>query len=494
MPEGFAGEGFAGTKVTGKPRIGLSRSSQFSESLVAGLLGVIDGAVVMSIGFAMHWAFLGIDSPGVSSYFAALALIVVLVGLFFYFAGLYEFETVVAWPRRIARLVIILATVLLVLTGLGFAFKISDLFSRAWVFATFGGSAFGIVICRAAYASWLQKAARTGRLQRRIAVVGVGEQARLFLSRLQNESAPWRRVVGVFDDRTVSRTGADINGYSVVGNLGDLVDWIRRGDIDDVVITFPWNADHRLIAVTQKLRELPVHIYVGSDLIGYHFPAHHHRILACVPVLEIEKVPFSGWSGVFKWVEDKVLASIMLVLLAPLLALVAVVIKLNSPGPVLFHQKRFGFNNQLIEVYKFRTMHHHMRDENADQLTSKDDARVTSVGKFLRRSSIDELPQLINVLKGEMSLVGPRPHATGAKAGNRLYQEVVADYAARHKVKPGITGWAQISGWRGETDTEEKITKRVEHDLYYIENWSVLLDFKILFLTIFTGLGGKNAY
>ena len=494
MPEGFAGEGFAGAIAGGKPHVGISRSSLFSESLVAGILGLIDAVIVMSIGLGAFWAYLGIDSPNASSYLAALTLMAALTVLFFYFAGLYDFETVAAWPRRITRLLFILAAVLLVLAGLGFAFRISDLFSRAWVFTTFGVAAFGIVIGRAVFASWLGRAARTGRLQRRIAVVGMGEQARLFLSCLQEEHAPWRRVVGVFDDRAISRTGAEIDGYSVVGNLSDLVDWVRRGDIDDVVIAFPWNADHRLIAVIRKLRELPVHIYVGSDLIGYHFPTHHHRFLARAPVLEIEKAPFSGWSGVFKWVEDKALASILLVLLTPLLALVAMVIKFDSPGPVFFRQKRYGFNNQFIEVYKFRTMHHHMRDENAERLTSRDDSRVTRVGRFLRRSSIDELPQLINVLNGEMSLVGPRPHPTRAKAGNWLYQEVVADYAARHRVKPGITGWAQVRGWRGETDTEEKLRKRVEHDLYYIENWSVLLDIKILLLTAITGLVGKNAY
>ena len=494
MPEGFASEGFAGARAAGRLGVGASRSSLFFESLVVGILGAIDCIILMSVGFATMWVYLGFNNPEVSSYVAAMILMAAFTVLFFYLAGLYEFETVNAWPRRMLRLMVILVTVLLVLTGLGFAFKVSGLFSRVWVFTTFGTAAFGIIIGRAAFASWLRAAAKSGRLQRRIAIVGVGEQARLFLSRLQEEKAPWRRVVGIFDDRTISRTGADIDGYSVVGNLSDLIDWVRRGDIDDVVIAFPWNAADRLISVTRKLRELPVHIYVGSDLIGYHFPAHHQCVLARVPVLEIEKVPFSGWSGVIKWIEDTVLASILLVLLAPLLALVALIIKIDSPGPVLFRQKRYGFNNQLIEVYKFRTMHHHLRDENAERLTSRNDSRVTRVGRFIRRSSIDELPQLINVLNGGMSLVGPRPHPTRAKAGNRLYQDVVADYPARHRVKPGITGWAQVNGWRGETDTEEKLRKRVEHDLYYIENWSVLFDVKILFMTVFTGVFGRNAF
>ncbi len=494
MPEGFAGEGFAG-KIPVEPRYaGIRRNSVMSENFVASILGVCDAVILVAVGLVSWLAYLGASNPDLSSYVAALALMAALTALFFYFAGLYDFETVAAWPRRMPRMLFILAAVFLVLTGLGFAFKISGLFSRAWVFTTFAAGSVGLVMGRAAFASWLRSAAKSGRLQRRIAVVGVGEQARLFLSRLHEEHAPWRRIVGVFDDRTISRTGADVHGHPVVGNLSDLVDWVRRGDIDDVVIAFPWNADERLISITRKLRELPIHIYVGSDLIGYHFPAHHHRVLGRVPVLEIEKVPFSGWSGVFKWVEDKVLASILLLLLAPLMALVAIAIKIDSPGPIFFRQNRYGFNNQLIGVYKYRTMHHHLRDENADRLTERNDSRVTRIGWFLRRSSIDELPQLINVLKGEMSLVGPRPHPTRAKAGNRLYQDVVADYAARHRVKPGITGWAQVNGWRGETDTEEKLRKRVEHDLYYIENWSVMLDVKVVIMTVFTGSFGKNAF
>jgi lipopolysaccharide/colanic/teichoic acid biosynthesis glycosyltransferase len=161
---------------------------------------------------------------------------------------------------------------------------------------------------------------------------------------------------------------------------------------------------------------------------------------------------------------------------------------------VLFRQKRYGFNNELIEVYKFRSMYTDMSDANASQLVTKGDPRVTKVGRFIRKTSLDELPQLLNVLNGSLSLVGPRPHALQAKADNRLYNDVVDGYFARHKVKPGITGWAQINGWRGETDTEDKIQKRVEHDLYYIDNWSVFLDVYILLKTPFSLISNDNAY
>jgi exopolysaccharide biosynthesis polyprenyl glycosylphosphotransferase len=178
----------------------------------------------------------------------------------------------------------------------------------------------------------------------------------------------------------------------------------------------------------------------------------------------------------------------------PLMLVIAILIKLDSPGPVFFRQMRYGFNNQTINVLKFRSLRVEEQDETAESLVTKDDPRVTRVGAFLRRTSLDELPQMLNVLKGDMSMVGPRPHAMRAKAGGRYYESVVAQYAARHNVKPGITGWAQVNGWRGETDTEDKILKRVEFDLHYIENWSILFDLRIIMKTIPSLLRRENAY
>jgi len=202
----------------------------------------------------------------------------------------------------------------------------------------------------------------------------------------------------------------------------------------------------------------------------------------------------ADWGYVLKAIEDRVLATLFLLIGLPIFAVIGALIKLDSNGPVFFKQKRYGFNNELIEVYKFRTLRQDMTDHNAERLVTADDPRVTRIGKFLRRTSLDELPQLISVLKGHMSIVGPRPHATAAKAGSRLYQEVVDGYYARHRVKPGITGWAQINGWRGETDTEEKIMRRTEHDLHYIDNWSIWLDLYIVARTPLALIRGLNAY
>jgi len=198
---------------------------------------------------------------------------------------------------------------------------------------------------------------------------------------------------------------------------------------------------------------------------------------------------------VMKWLFDKFVGGLLLLATSPILLLTAIAIKLDSRGPVFFKQKRYGFNNELIEVFKFRSMYVDQCDATASKLATKNDPRVTRLGRFLRKASIDELPQLINVVfKGDLSLVGPRPHAVHAKAENRLYDEAVDGYFARHRVKPGITGWAQVNGWRGETDTHEKIQRRVEHDLYYIENWSLLFDLYILATTPAALAKTENAY
>jgi exopolysaccharide biosynthesis polyprenyl glycosylphosphotransferase len=213
-----------------------------------------------------------------------------------------------------------------------------------------------------------------------------------------------------------------------------------------------------------------------------------------VPVLDVLDQPITDWDVVMKWLFDKTVSAFALIALAPVMLLVALAIKLDSRGPVLFKQKRYGFNNELIEVYKFRSMYTDKSDSTAAKLVTKDDPRVTRVGRFIRKTSIDELPQLINVLRGELSLVGPRPHAVNGHMSNRLFEDVVDGYFARHRVKPGVTGWAQIQGWRGEMDTEEKVRRRVEHDLEYIENWSVWLDAAILVRTLLMVLRTENAY
>ena len=262
-----------------------------------------------------------------------------------------------------------------------------------------------------------------------------------------------------------------------------------------MIFSLPISAEGRILQMLKKLWVLPVDIRLSAHSNKLRFRPRAYSYLGNVPVLDVFDRPITDWDVVMKWLFDKIVGGLALIALAPIMLLIAIAIKLDSRGPVLFKQKRYGFNNELIEVYKFRSLHADQTDVNASKLVTKDDPRVTRVGRFIRKTSLDELPQLFNVVfDGNLSLVGPRPHAVNAKAETKRYDEAVDGYFARHRVKPGITGWAQINGWRGETDTQEKIQRRVEHDLYYIENWSLLFDLSILAKTPLALLKSENAY
>lgn len=300
-------------------------------------------------------------------------------------------------------------------------------------------------------------------------------------------------MIGFIDDR-MARLPDTVAHLPVLGNTQDLEKMIREERVTQILVALPWSAENRLDYIIRNLRKFPVNVLLVPDMIAFRHA--HNRIseVANLPMFNASEVPLRGWSPVFKRIEDMVLSSVALILLSPVMLLVALAIKLDSPGPVLFRQKRYGYNNRLIEVFKFRSMYQNQSDFTADKQTTRGDPRVTRVGRFIRKTSLDELPQLFNVFAGSMSMVGPRPHATATKAAGILFEEAVQEYTARHRVKPGITGWAQINGYRGETDTLEKIEKRVEFDLEYIENWSVWFDLYILFRTVPAVILTKEAF
>lgn len=330
-----------------------------------------------------------------------------------------------------------------------------------------------------------------------IAIIGAGEAGEKLIDKLER-SGPWTRIVGVFDDRARSperrMTGIAPERYPVHGTTDELVPYSQRVRIDEIFIALPWTAQARINDIVRTIQVIPANIHLCPEIPRDPMISRRLTSVDGMPVVTMVSKPVSGWGYLTKWVLDKSLALVGLLVLSPLLLLVAALVKLESKGPVFFRQPRLGFNNKLMMIYKFRSMYADQSDMAAAQLATKNDPRVTRLGKILRRLSIDELPQLLNVLIGDMSLVGPRPHALEAKAAGHLYHEIVAGYALRHKIKPGITGWAQVSGWRGETDTEEKIVRRVECDLFYMHNWSVLFDLYILLLTVFKAPFHKNAY
>jgi len=340
-------------------------------------------------------------------------------------------------------------------------------------------------------------AAAKGHIARNIVIYGDSEHAKSLINYVMENNEAWNHVVGIYDQRKTRSSIPDdlmLNGKPLLrGDTDDLVKLVKEQQIDEIILALPSTSPKRVLEILGAIEHLSVDIHLSPEMQGFTMPLKLARSCGH-PVINLASRPVAGWQRLAKDFLDRVGALLLLILMSPLLLLVALVLRLESKGPVFFQQERFGFNNKTFKIYKFRSMYVDKLDANADKLVVRNDPRVTRVGSILRKTSIDELPQLINVIKGEMSLVGPRPHALNAKAGDELYDRVVSEYALRHRVKPGITGWAQVNGWRGVTDTEEKIQKRVEHDLYYIENWSFLMDLKILLLTPVAVLSGKNSF
>ncbi|MBO6755992.1 MAG: undecaprenyl-phosphate glucose phosphotransferase [Roseibium sp.] len=366
--------------------------------------------------------------------------------------------------------------------------------SQFWLGAWYAMALTGLICLRLGVFLCVRHWISIGRLERRAVIVGGGSAAADLIHELEAQADNDIRICGIFDDRANDRSPPVVAGYPKLGNINALVEFARRARIDMLIVCIPLRAEKRVLELLRTLWVLPVDIRLSAHTDKVRFRNRGASFIGAVPFVDVVEKPIADWDMVGKRIFDVVFASLALVALTPVMIAAAIAIKLDSKGPVLFRQKRFGFNNEIIEILKFRSMYTEMADPHAKKVVTRNDPRVTKVGRFIRKTSIDELPQLFNVLTGRLSLVGPRPHAVNAHTDNRTWDEVVDGYFARHKVKPGVTGWAQINGWRGEVDTPEKIQKRVECDVYYIENWSILFDLKILVLTPFRLLNTENAY
>ncbi len=376
-----------------------------------------------------------------------------------------------------------------------FFLKMGEEFSRFWLASWFLGGLLVLAALRVLIGRLVINWSKAGVLERRAVLVGGGPEAVELIRALRNEPANDIRICGIFDDRSSDRVPATAEGLPRLGRIDELLEFGRQAEVDMLIVALPMAAEQRLVQLLKMLWVLPVDIRLSAGASRLRFRPRSYSYVGAVPFLDLFDKPIADWNRVAKSCFDRVVGSILLVLATPVMLAVALAIRLDSPGPVLFRQKRYGFNNELIEVFKFRSMYIDQTDHNAAKLTTRNDPRVTRIGRFIRKTSLDELPQLINVaVKGNLSLVGPRPHAVQAKAADRLYEQVVDGYFARHRVSPGITGWAQVNGWRGETDTQEKLERRVEHDLFYIENWSVIFDLYILLLTPFRLLNTENTF
>jgi putative colanic acid biosynthesis UDP-glucose lipid carrier transferase len=384
-----------------------------------------------------------------------------------------------------------IAGVVPVLLFLLFISKQSEAYSRIIVSSWFLMAPFLISVWRTAATLILRELRSRGYNSRAAAIVGMTELGEQLAMQMKEVPSLGLRAEAFYDDRDEERCHPISPELGTrAGTLDDLVKAAKAGEIDLIYIAFPLRAEPRINQLLRQLSDTTASVYLAADFFVFDLLHARWATLGNVPTMSLYETPFYGVDGWLKRLEDIVVGSLILMVIAIPMLIIGLCVKLTSPGPVLFKQRRYGLNGEVIDVLKFRSMTV-TEDGSEIQQATKDDPRVTKLGAFLRRSNLDELPQFFNVLAGSMSIVGPRPHAV---AHNELYRKKVRGYMLRHKVKPGITGWAQVNGWRGETDTLEKMEKRVEHDLDYIRNWSLLWDLQIIFMTVFGANARRNAY
>lgn len=461
---------------------GLIRPHSFKLGMLHRLM---DGAIIVAVlwlcGYLHH-----VDFHRYQGLAAAWAL--VLFMLFAELKGVYHSWRLDSLRSEVVRVVGVWIAVVGMLIVLAFMLKVSEQLSRVVIFSWALLTPLALILFRVAVRAGLRLLRRGGRNSRTLAFAGAGDMCRKVASMI--DAAPWMglKVIGVYDD--LDPGVATLGSLSLEGKLAELVEHAREGRIDYVYVTLPMQDEQRALSLLNELADTTASVYVVPDLFVNDLLHARWFSMGGIPVVSVFESPFYGADGWLKRMEDVVVGAVILLLIAPLMLLVAAGVKLSSSGPVIFKQRRYGLNGEVIEVWKFRSM---TVCEDADHVPQarRADPRITPLGGFLRKTSLDELPQFINVLQGRMSIVGPRPHAV---AHNEQYRKLIYGYMLRHKVKPGITGWAQINGWRGETDTLDKMQKRVEYDLYYINNWSLWLDLRIIVLTLFRAFSDKNAY
>lgn len=419
-----------------------------------------------------------------------------LVGGYFAFlwlrhAGMYDTDRMHDLPYNPLQLLTAIALGILIVLGLSMP-MVEMLWHVAFWFLGWLITSFTLILFSRGIAhAVLARMAAKGRFDKAVAVFGAGAISQRVHSYLKTKESGIR-FIGAYDDRT---DGDRINpeGLELAGRLDDLLAVAFAGKVDDIVIALPNTADSRIDDILRKLEHAPCDVHIVSHLATDLVPAgQQHRVsqMGAVGLVDVKCKPLSGWAPLVKRVEDIIVASVALTISIPILVAAMIAIKLDSKGSVLYRQRRRGLNRQVFDVLKLRTLRVSDTDHEVRQVTTDDD-RVTRVGRFLRRTSIDELPQLWNVLRGDMSIVGPRPHAL---VHDDQFGTMLEDYASRHQVKPGITGLAQVNGFRGETRTDDLIKGRVAHDMAYVKSWSLWLDLKIIARTLIIVVSGRNAY
>jgi Undecaprenyl-phosphate glucose phosphotransferase len=474
-PASFADSGKSGAK-----------SRAMSRATISGLVAASDIVLITassSIAFFFYVSGVLDSAAGFDHYLlpglvAAVAMVALLASWRW-----YRFDEFSRVPLQIGRVTLGLTLVILALLSSAFLTKSSTDWSRGWLLIAYALSLFSLSIGRALLALWIGKLRRNGAFDLKIALIGS-----------QNRVDQAKAALSGTVEQPISIVGCFYIDEEFQKAIDELTSLSRNTPLDQIIIALPWSEETLLSKTIDQLRLTPISIRLTLDSKSLQDRVTMISRLGATPLAHLYERPLSDWQIVLKRGFDLGLGSVLLLLLAPLMLLIALIVKIESPGSVIFRQRRHGLNNSVFTILKFRTMHRDRSDPSGVEQTRPFDPRVTRVGAFLRRFSLDELPQLINVLRGEMSLIGPRAHPIEMRAVDRRYEELVEDYAARHRVKPGMTGWAQVHGWRGPTLTEESARKRIEYDIHYIESWSVWLDLKIILMTFIVLLTGRNSY
>ena len=454
-------------------------------TLFLGVLRLADPLLVVVVGLLAYRYYLEEWLPP-EHYLLFLAAGAMAVAVLFPLFKLYEPQRGVSLTEELRRLVLAWGMLAAITSAVLFATKTGISFSRVWVGLWLVSGLLATVAARVSIRLVLRSLRRRGRNLRHIAIVGAGTLGRTIAERLAEASWAGFRVVGFFDDDPATR-GTTVAGAPVLGSTDALPDGLDRNGVDQVWIALPLRAEARIREILDLLQTETVDVRFVPDI--YNFTLLHHSMteIAGLPVINLTESPLQGANAVIKAIEDFVLSSVILVLASPLLLIIALGVKLSSPGPVLYRQERVTWNGERFTMLKFRTMPVDAEAASGPVWADRSQARTTPLGAFLRRTSLDELPQFFNVLRGEMSIVGPRPERP--EFVERFKQEVPR-YMQKHLVKAGITGWAQVNDFRGNTDLRE----RIRYDLYYIENWSVWFDLRIIVLTLVHVFRSRHAY
>lgn len=467
------------------PKFKLSEHSSLL-SIIAKLMDILLYVLAAFLAYYLQFRYIQLTFLYKIAFLVALLLVNPIFSAF----GVYQSLRGRSFTSYMRTLCLAFITLMIVLAALAFVTKTGEIFSRNW-FLMWQAMAFVLLtLFRITLRQILNTMRKRGFNQKYIVIIGTVDAVHDIIQRTQQALWSGFTIAKIFVVNPTETLNyiANIAVEKVPENLSEYIEQHKIDEVWFASASWEYNKIHGILSALNAnvvtIRYFP--LVFGVELLN-----HSVAEIFGLPVINIVSSPMTGVNRIIKAIEDRVLASIILLLISPIFLVIAVLVKLSSKGPVFYKQMRHGWDGKPICVYKFRSMVVHQEQKGIVTQATSNDARVTSIGKLLRKTSLDELPQFINVLQGAMSIVGPRPHAL---EHNELYKKLIPAYMQRHQVKPGITGWAQVNGWRGETDALEKMQKRLEYDLYYINHWSLWFDIKIIFLTVFKGFVHKNAY